>query len=254
MHYRQHQSVSKTGLIPAKAFEHERAFLIELPSELPAPYCSCEHRVDQYGYVPFDGNYYWVPGSGRGQVKVLQYADRLKLYQQGTCVAEYPLPPAGVNNQRFSPPGQPQPRQWPKKGRRDAKQEEQRLRATGPEVQAYLHYASRAAGIQRHRFTRELFALSGKVTRDVFVKTVERALRYRIVEMETLRRIARLCMSQDEYALPEVDVDEELQQRPAYQEGRLTDEPDLSRYDTIFDEDRENASEGNEEQSEEENE
>jgi hypothetical protein len=89
--------------------------------------------------------------------------------------------------------------------------------------------------------------LSGKVTRHVFVKTVERALRYGIVEMETLRRIAWLCMSQDEYSLPQVDVDEDLQHRPAYQEGRLTDEPDLTRYDTIFEEDRENASEESEE-------
>jgi hypothetical protein len=169
-------------------------------------------------------------------------------------VAEYPLPPAGVKNQRFAPPGQPQPRQWPKKGRRDAKQEEQRLRAMGPEVQAYLDYASKAPGIQRHRFTRELFALSGKVTRDVFVKTVERALRYEIVQMETLRRIAWLCMSQEEYSLPEADVDEDFQQRSAYQDGRLTDEPDLTRYDTIFEENRENASEGNVEENEQDNE
>jgi len=250
----EHRPMSKTGLIPAKAFEYERAFLTELPSELSAPYCSYEHGVDPYGYVPFDGNHYWVPGTGRGQVKVLQYADRLKLYQQRICVAEYPLPPAGVKNQRFAPPGQPQPRQWPKKGRRDAKQEEQRLRAMGPEVQAYLDYASKAPGIQRHRFTRELFALSGKVTRDVFVKTVQRALRYKIVQMETLRRIAWLCMSQEEYSLPEADVDEDFQKRSAYQDGRLTDEPDLTRYDTIFEENRENASERNVEESEQESE
>jgi hypothetical protein len=250
----EHRPMSKTKLIPANAFEHERAFLTELPGELPAPYCSYEHGVDQYGYVPFDGNHYWVPGTGRGQVKVLHYADRLKLYRQRICVAEYPLPPAGVKNQRFAPPGQPQPQQWPKKRRRDAKQEEQRLRAMGPEVQAYLDYAWKAPGIQRHRFTRELFALSGRVTRDVFVKTVERALRYEIVQMETLRRIAWLCMSQDEYSLSEVDLDEDFQQRPAYQDGRLTDEPDLTRYDTIFEENCENASDENVEESEEENE
>jgi hypothetical protein len=58
-------------------------------------------------------------------------------------------------------------------------------------------------------------------------------------------------MSQDEYSLPEVDVDEELQQRPAYQDGRLTDEPDLTGYDAIFEGDRENSSEQNEEDDEE---
>ena len=36
--------------------------------------------------------------------------------------------------------------------------------------------------------------------------------------------------------LPEADVDEDLQQRPAYQEGCLTDQPDLSVYDQLPDE------------------
>jgi len=55
--------------------------------------------------------------------------------------------------------------------------------------------------------------------------------------METLERIAWLCMSQGEEPLPYVDVDESFRQRPAYQEGSLTDEPDLSIYDEIEGED-----------------
>ena len=43
-----------------------------------------------------------------------------------------------------------------------------------------------------------------------------------------MRRIAWLCISQAEDVLPEADVDEDFQQRPAYQEGCLTDQPDLS--------------------------
>jgi len=34
--------------------------------------------------------------------------------------------------------------------------------------------------------------------------------------------------------LPEADVDEDYRQRPAYQEGCLTDPPDLSAYDQMF--------------------
>src|SRR5439155_27130686 len=34
-----HRPASKTGLIAAKAFEHERRYLIPLVPELPAPYC-----------------------------------------------------------------------------------------------------------------------------------------------------------------------------------------------------------------------
>ena len=73
----------------------------------------------------------------------------------------------------------------------------------------------------------------------MFVKTVQRALRYCIVDLATLRRIAWLCISQAEDVLPEADVDEDFQQRPAYQEGCLTDQPDLSVYDQWFEEEEE---------------
>ena len=50
---------------------------------------------------------------------------------------------------------------------------------------------------------------------------------------ETLQPIAWFCMSQGqaEECLPWADMDESFRQRPAYQEGYLTDEPDLSIYD-----------------------
>ena len=91
--------------------------------------------------------------------------------------------------------------------------------------------------MQRHRFTRELFALSRQLTSDVFRQTARRAHRYRIVDLATFRRIAWLCLSQEEDVLPEPEVDEDFQQRPAYQEGYLTDLPDLSVYDQLSEED-----------------
>ena len=234
-----HRSVKKTGLIPAKAFEHERRYLTELTPQLPAPYGTHERETDQYGYVSFQANYYWVPGTQRASVKVLQYADRLKIFLERSCVAEYPLPPEGVKNARFSPAGQPSPRHLPKHRKGGSQQEEQRLRALGPEVVAYVDYVLQTPGIQHHRFLRELWALSQQVTPRVFVQTVARALRYRIVQRETLQRIAWFCLSQGEECLPSVDVDESFRQRPAYLEGYLTDEPDLTGYDPTPSEDDE---------------
>jgi transposase len=239
----EHRPQTKTRLIPAKAFEHEQAYLNQLPGHLPAPYQEHERGTDQYGYVAFAANYYWVPGTRRDDVKLLQYADRLKVFQRHALLAEYSLPADSVKGQHFSPPGQPQPRHQPKNRHRDARHEEQRLRAMGNEVADYLDYALSAPGVQRHRFTRELFALSRKLTQGVFVKTVQRALRYRIVDLATLRRIAWLCISQSEDVLPEADVDEDLQQRPAYQEGCLTDQPDLSVYDQLFEDEEEEGKE-----------
>lgn len=226
-----HRPVSKTGLIPVKAFEHERSYLTQLPPHLSAPYRTHERGTDQYGYVSFQANYYWVPGEKREDVKVFEYADRLKIYQRRICVAEYPLPPDGVKNAHFSPEGHPKPRHMPKHRKQGSQQEEKRLRDMGPDVAAYVDYVLQTPGIQRHRFLRELFALSRQVTPTVFVRALQRALRYRVFHLETLQRIAWFCMSQSDEHVPDADVDETFRQRPAYQEGCLTDEPDLSLYD-----------------------
>ncbi len=226
--------VGKSRLIPAQAFEHERASLTALPPQLPAPYCVHCRGTDQYGYLAFQANYYWVPGSERQEVKVFEYADRVKIYQDHHCLAEYSLPPDGVKNARFSPEGQPAPRGMPKSRKLGSRQEEQRLRAMGPSVAAYVDYVLQSSAVHRHRLLRELLALSRQVTDSVFVRTLQRALRYRVVHLQTLHRIAWFCLSQTETRLPEADVDENFRQRPAYQEGYLTDEPDLSGYDETW--------------------
>jgi hypothetical protein len=201
-----------------------------LPAHLPAPYCELSRGIDQYGFVPFDGNFFWVPGGKREEVKVLRYANHLEIYQHRVCVAKYPLPADGVKNERISPEGQPAPRHMPRH-RTGSQPEEKRLRAMGQEVAAYVDFVAKTPGVQRHRLLRELFALSQKVTQAVFLEAVARALRYRIVQISTLERITWLCMSQSRHHLPYVDFDENFRQRPAYQEGCLTDEPDLSRLD-----------------------
>jgi transposase len=226
----ENRSQGEAGLIPAKAFEHERAYLIKLTPHLPAPYLVLQRGTDEYGYASIDGNYYWVPGTKRAEVKVLEYSDRLKIYQAGECLAEYGLPADGVKNQRFSPEGQPPPRYMPQARSKPTQQEESRLRAMGETVSAYLDFALSPKGIERHGFVRKLFALSRKVTPALFVQSLERAHKYRITTMETIERIVVLCMGQGQVELPFVDVDEEFQQRQAYQEGHLTDPPDLSVY------------------------
>jgi transposase len=231
--------VAKSRLIPAQAFDHERHFLVKLPAHLPAPYLVHERDTDQYGYAAFDGNYYWVPGTSREDVNVFEYADRLKIYQRGQGVAEYALPPDGVRNRVFSPEGMPRPARQPQNRKQPAQEEEKRLRAISTTVDSYLNFALRT-GVQAQRFLRELYALSCRVTAAVFIETIEGALRYRITDIETLRRIARLSITQQEFQLSEVEVDESFRQREAYQQGHLTDTPDFGLYDRMLD-DKEDA-------------
>jgi hypothetical protein len=65
----------------------------------------------------------------------------------------------------------------------------------------------------------------------LFTTSIERAYKYRITDIATIERIAALNMTQGASALPSAEVDENFRQRDTYQEGRLTDAPDLSIYE-----------------------
>jgi len=225
-----HKAQGKAMLIPAKAFEHERSYLVELSAHLPAPYRVHVRGTDEYGFTSFGANYYWVPGTRRDEVKVLEYSDRLQIYQAGQCLAEYPLPADGVKNSQFSPPGGPTPPHHAHNRRHRTEAEEKYLRELAPAVAAYLDFALPTKGIQRHEFIRRLLALSRSISLELLVKTLERARKYRITDRETLRRIAWLYLEHGAEQLPLLPIDETFRERSAYREGSLTDPPDLSAY------------------------
>jgi len=227
---------TKAGLIPAKAFEHECHDLIKITPHLPPPYQDHRRGTDQYGFASFDGNFYWVPGQKRTEVVVLEYGDRIKIYQARECLAEYPLPVDGVKNEWFSPPGHPKPRCKPRHHTQSTQQEEKRLRSMGERVSAYLDFVLKPKGIERHGFLRKLFAISQKMTPGLFIQSIERAHKYRIDSLETIERIALLCMSQDGETLPAAELDERFRERDTYRAGHLTDPPDLSIYEKTWEE------------------
>lgn len=228
--------VGKPGLIPAEAFEYEKPFLAKLPPYVEPPYLVHGRCTDQYGYASFRANFYWVPGTRRDDVTILEYSDSIKIFRKRKQLAEYRLPPEGVKNKRLSPEGLPKPKYRPHNRKRPTEQEEKRLRAISEEVDGYLNLVLREMGIKKHRFLRELFSLSQKIAAPLFVKTIKRALKYRITDTKTIERIAVLQMSDGLYEMPLVEVDEEFRLRDTYIEGRLSDEPDLSIYKRMLEE------------------
>jgi transposase len=229
----------KAGLIPAKAFEHECSFLTKLPPHLPAPYRVLERSIDQYGYVAFGSNFFWVPGTDRGEVKLLEYSATLKIYQARECLIEYALPSDGVKNTLVSPEGRPAPQNKPHNRKHPTEEEERQLRAMDAAVVAYLDFALHDKGVQRHEFLRKLIALSRKITSALFIKSLERAGKYRITDIETIKRIAALYLSEGAELLPSVEVDETFLEREAYRAGAFTDLPDLSIYENLEEDDDE---------------
>lgn len=231
--------VGKAGLMPAKAFEYEQAFLIKLLPTIPAPSQPHNRVTDQYGYVAFDGNFYWIPGARRDDVTLLQYSDRLKIYLKRQLLVEYELPCVGVKNQKFSPPGQPGPKYRPNNRKHPTVEEEKRLRAVAPDVDTYLTRVLKPMGLKKHRFLRQLYGLHQKLDEALFIKTIQRALHYRINQFETLEQMAFLLLQEGHYQQPDATVDQELQHRATYLEGRFSDEPDLSGYDQLIEDDNE---------------
>ena len=135
-----------------------------------------------------------------------------------------------MRNAKFSPQGLPTPIHHPKNRRHPTDVEEKHLRALGPPVNAYLEFALPEKGIARHHLVRQLLALSRKMSADLFLKSLERALKYRITSLEVIERIAYLYLQQGAGDLPLAQVDEAFRQREAYLEGSLTEPPDLSIY------------------------
>ena len=223
--------VSKTGLIPAKAFEYEQSYLTKVPQFIIPPYLVYERCTDQYGYASCDANFYWVPGTSRHNVKLLQYSDRVKIYHKRKLLAEYELPPDGVKNEKISPKGQPKPRYQPNNRKKPTAHEEKLLREAATEIDAYLNFALQSNGKKRHRFIRELHGLFKKLAPPLFIKSIKRALKYRIADIATVERIAVLYMQEGNHKVQTVEIDMGYKNRKAYLEGQFSDEIDLTTYD-----------------------
>lgn len=222
--------MSKTRLIPAKAFEHELSYLKKLPPYVSPPYLTHGRSTDQYGFASIGGNFYWVPGKSRFDVKVLQFCDHVEIYQKRNKLAEYELPPDGVKNKKFSPKGEPKPRFQPNNRKNPTGEEEKTLRTAAPEVNAYLDFVLIMKGKTRHKFVRQLYHLYRKTALPLFIKAIKRALKYRVNNVDTIDNIIRLTMRDSNYELPTPDVNLGFTNRAAYIEGRFTDEVDLSTY------------------------
>jgi transposase len=227
----------KTRLIPAQTFDYEQAYLKKLPAYVIAPYLVHERGTDQYGYAAFDGNFYWVPGTKRHDVKVLQYAEHLKIYHNRKLLGRYPLPSDGVKNELISPQGGPQPTYQPKDRKKPTAREEKILRATADEINDYLNFAVPKSGKQKHRFIRQLYGLYRKIAPDVFISMLKRALKYRISDIKTVERIAILQLTAGNFKLPLPQIDHQFENRASYIEGCFADEVDLSVYDKITEDD-----------------
>jgi len=221
----------KTRLIPSVAFECEKPYLKKLSPYVEAPYLVHERGTDQYGYVSVNGNFYWIPGTKRHDVNILEYADHLKIYHARKLLGRYLLPHDDVKNEIIPPEGGPRPPHKPKYRKKPTAREEKILRSLGKTVDDYLNFAVPKSGKPKHRFIRALFGLYRKTAPSVFIQTVGRACKYRITDIKTIENITALILIDGSLDITAPEIDQDFQKRDAYIEGCFADEVDLSIYD-----------------------
>jgi hypothetical protein len=121
----------------------------------------------------------------------------------------------------------------PKNRKKPTTKQENILRTADKQIDAYLTFAIKNGVKQKHRFIRALYGLYRKMALEVFIKTVSRALKYRITDIKTVERIATLQLTAENVQLPLPQIDRHLEKRDAYIEGYFADDVDLSVYDNI---------------------
>lgn len=225
------KKMNKNKIIPIDRFEYEKDFMTKVIPDVGEPYQHHARIVDQEGYIAFGTNLYWSFAKKNSEVTVLQYTDRIMLYQARKLIGEHPLPPFGTREKKFEADGVKIPYR-PKKTTIPPHDEEKELRNVSKLVNDYLDFALKTFGPQnRYQFIREVYSLYKNLTSSLFVKTIERAFKYRIRCKNTLEKIAIYIMNRDEFVIPELDVELAVGDMSLYMDGQYGREPDLTTYD-----------------------
>lgn len=223
---------TKARIVPNEYFEREKDFLIKLPAYVPEPYAEHKRTIDRYGNISFDANAYWVPGNKRGDVKVLEYRNRIEIYEKREKKIEYQLPLSGVRGEKFKPDGVPSTPYVPRAIQAMRFVEEQKLLSEIPEITEYLQFALKKhpRPSSRSKFLKGLYLLSQKVSGEFFLKSIDRAFKYGIFSLLSVERICQQMLTNALMDAPlEFDIPE-LNDREIYLEGRMSYPPDLDAY------------------------
>ncbi len=221
---------AKTKLIPIQTFEIEKPYLVKLPEYISSPYREHYRELDCYGYAAFEANFYWVPEYTKDnhkikEVKIIEYAEKIVLVYKNMEPLNYTKPKNDVRNEKFTPNGI-RPVYQPKRRKKSTYEEETALRGMGKPVCDYVDFI-KSAGSRIHypgHFLRQLYLLLKKMAQPLLEQTLERALKYRVNNIETITRIAAASLKSNTVDLPAIEVQHDYMEREAYNKGRFCEE------------------------------
>jgi hypothetical protein len=172
-----------------------------------------------------------VPGKDRGEVKLIEYRNRVEIYRGREKQIEHDLPPIEVRNKKIKPPGiKDPPRSKNQKSRMAL--DEAKIRTNVPEVSSFLDKALQAypGANAKSNFLKNLSGLHRKLSKAMFIEAVHRAEKYGVMDVTVIERISIQLLRNSLLELPLPEVALEFADSEIYQEGRQSPAPDLSLY------------------------
>ena len=136
-----------------------------------------------------------------GIVTIIEYPDKIMIYNKHQQCAEYPKPPEDVKNKKY-----PEDRKGhvyePKNIKKGCDAESTKLVSIAPCLKEYLDFIhSRECRItQKHKFIRDLYRFSRRMSADLFIKCIQRAIQYQIDTIDDLELIYVHILGLDQHS------------------------------------------------------
>lgn len=210
---------------PVELFAAERHLMVPLPIHVPDVYRPCQRRVDEYSCVSLHSMKYPVPADHLGKMLMIrEYKDHIVVLDGIKEVARH------VKRTEGSPPPDPPSSARPRRLSRPHLPEEDRLKAMGQQMSAFLRDMKLARPSRYVYNVRKLYRLLCHYEDRDLIAAVKRAKEHRLFDVKRIEIILLQEIAGRDYHLPlqwEADPYQHLEQ---YRKGAATPEPRMEDY------------------------
>lgn len=174
-----------TKRVPYEMFiENEKAILLPLPGTRYEIYQVSQRKVNQYGHITFEHNYYSVPYEYTGQKLIVKSnGNILKIYKDQKQVAMHPINP-GKGNFITCEAHKPPYKQYKNK-----EYYLEKASIVGNETHVFCQQVIKKKPHEYQRMINGIISLAGKYGNDIVNKACQRALQYNAISYITVKNI-----------------------------------------------------------------
>ncbi|MEK7383174.1 MAG: IS21 family transposase [Elusimicrobiota bacterium] len=209
---------------PVELFAAEKALLSGLPLHVPEVYRIWQRTVDAYGCVCVDEQKYPVAADFIGKtVIVRETKDRIVVLDGHREIADHKKRLPG------EAPVLPSVHA-PRRQKTAQLAEEEKLKAMGAGVRAYLAALKKERGARYIWSVRKLHRLLCQYKAEDLTAAVAKAAEHRLFDVARIETILLQDIAARDYYLPLEAAAEDYEKSPQYQAGAATAEPDLNTY------------------------